>query len=340
MEEPLPPKKTEVEETLQFLKREEVRTMAKDVAKLREQEATKERERITDIKTEPQQALQTQGAKLKPSLMPHAEKPRMVLPKARTRFEKILIRLVVAGILIFILSNGIAFGYWYFIKKRGAQITPSPQPSPEAMAGEAEPGNGNQVSTGNLVSPTPIVFFETPQEKTVDAAATDNLLLLLSNVLKEEHQQGFTRILFKKQGGDAFLTTKEFLTRTNLVMPGPLLSLLKEDFMVFVYSSPGRKRLGFIAELSQTDGAQDMLKGWETTLQQDTKPLWEIVGQKGSAYTPFFRQTAYQNNVVRFQTFSVIDFGVVYTLFGTKLILATSFESVTKAVDLLIQSRP
>ena len=138
---------------------------------------------------------------------------------------------------------------------------------------------------------------------------------------------------------NAALTTREFLDKAAVVMPESLLSLLNQDFMLFVYSSPGRKRLGIIAELAVTEGMQDILRNWETTLEQDAKPLWEIVGQKGSAYTSFFRQAVHQNNLVRFQTFSVVDFGVVYALFGTKLILTTSFESLTKAVDLLIQSR-
>ena len=122
-------------------------------------------------------------------------------------------------------------------------------------------------------------------------------------------------------------------------MPEPLQSLLKDDFMLFVYSSQNRKRLGIMAELALTEGVQDILKTWETTLEQDTKSLWEMTGQKGSAYTSFFRQSVHQNNLVRFQTFSVLDFGIVYTLFGSKIILTTSFESLTKAVDLLIQSR-
>lgn len=46
------------EEKLEFLKREEVRTMAKDLARLREQEAKKERERIAKLKTEKEARLE------------------------------------------------------------------------------------------------------------------------------------------------------------------------------------------------------------------------------------------------------------------------------------------
>ncbi|MDO8474122.1 MAG: hypothetical protein Q7S62_01015 [bacterium] len=348
MAEPLPSKKPEVEETLQFLKREEVRTMAKDVALLREEESKKERERITQIKTEePKKETETgmkipQPQPIPPSLMPHAEVQKPVFVKAKTHSEKIVIRLIVIGVLLFILSNGLAFGYWYFTRKKMAEITPAPQQTPTtepAPASPTEPATTSLDVGGEGVAPTPVLFFGAVQEKTIEVAVADNLLSLLSNTLKEEYLQGFTRIRLQNTEDKTFLTTREFLNKAAVALPEPLLALFKKDFMLFVYSSPGRKRLGFIGELYQIEGVQDILRTWETTLEQDTKQLWGIVGQKGSAYTPFFRQTVHQNSLVRFQTFSALDFGVVYTLFGTKLILATSFESLTKAVDLIIQSR-
>ena len=356
MPEPLPQKKQEgEEETLQFLKREEVRTMAKDMARLREQEAKKERERITKIKTglpaqagEPRQEapvlVQTpkpqpiQGAKTRsgserpmpPPLMPHAEglptvrqEQKPVFLRTKTRSEKILIRAIIIGILLFILLNGITFGYWYFIERKAGAGTGSTEPILQYSPAPIQ---------------TPAAFFETLQETTINLGAADDLIALVSDTLEKEYPQGFTRILVKNEGG-SFLTTQEFLRRAGIAAPEPLLSLLQNDFMLFAYSSPARKRLGIITDLAQSEGAQDIIKNWEATVEQDTKPLWEIVEQKGSAYTPFFRQTAYQNNQVRFQTFSELDFGIVYTLFETKLILTTSFESLTKTVDLLTQNR-
>lgn len=321
--------------------------MAKDVAQLREEEAKKERDRIAKIKIEepekatqvptsqqpqPVQGLKTQSGSerpIPPSLMPHAQVQKPIFVRARTRSEKVLIRIIVIGILLFILLNGFAFGYWYFTRKAVVQVIPTPQPTPPAKVEEP---------TAQPPAPETLVFFDTAQEKTITLGATDTLIALLSGALKEEYPQGFTRILIKKEGG-AFVTFREFLNKTDVSMPESLLLLLKEDFMLFVYSSPDKKRLGVIGELALTEGVEGLLRNWETTLEQDTKPLWEIVGQKGSSYTPFFRQAVHQNNLVRFQTFSAVDFGVVYTLFGSKLILSTSFESLTKAVDQILQSR-
>ncbi|MBI2123704.1 MAG: hypothetical protein HYU04_00405 [Candidatus Wildermuthbacteria bacterium] len=342
------------EEKLEFLKRDEVRTMAKDMALLREEEAKKERERITKIKAEPAETRQDVstsggiqagppqsskaglGGEPKHSLMPHTEAAKPVFLRARTRSEKIIIRAIVIGILLFILLNGLAFGYWYFMRKKVVEITPAPQPTPTTEPAPASPAVAPQ-SEG--VAPAPVLFFDAVQEKTIEVAAADNLLFVLSEALKEEYPQGFTSIRLQHTENAAPLTTGEFLEKATVVMPSSLSALLHEDFMLFAYASPGRKRLGIITELAQTEGVQDMLRAWETTLEQDTKSLWEVVGQKGSAYTPSFRETTYKNIPVRFQTFSVLDFGVVYGLSDTKLILATSFESLTRAVDLLLQNR-
>ncbi len=134
MLEPLPQKKAEdAGETLEFLKREEVRTMAKDIAQLREEETKKERERIAKIKIEePSQPTP-------PPLMPHAQEQKPVFLNARTRSEKVLIRVVVIGVLLFMLLNGLAFGYWYFTRKKIMEIVPSPQSTSTTEPAPASP---------------------------------------------------------------------------------------------------------------------------------------------------------------------------------------------------------
>jgi len=43
----------------------------------------------------------------------------------------------------------------------------------------------------------------------------------------------------------------------------------------------------------------------------------------------------YQGISLRFQTFSVIDFGIVYGIIDDKLLFTSSFESFKRAVDQL-----
>ena len=114
--------------------------MEKDIAQLREQEAKKERERIAKIKiaAEPQPAQSSKPlltgpeSPAPPSLMPHEEKCKPIFPKTRTRFQKILIRIILMGVFLFILLNGLAFGYWYLTRKKVVEIIPIPKPTPSA----------------------------------------------------------------------------------------------------------------------------------------------------------------------------------------------------------------
>lgn len=271
--------------------------MAKDVAKLRAKEAQEERERISKITITPE----SQPKPIPPPLMPHEEKQkpsftgqRMVLPKARTRFEKILIRFVVAGVLVFILVNGIAFGYWYFTKKRVLEITPSPQPTPEAAAGEAEP--------------------------------IPSLFSLFQTLLAKEDAQGLTTMPVKGKVSE-------------LPFPAQLKEIIQDEFVIFSFVSQDKKRLGFMFQLQNAQEAPEILFQWEPSMEGDLKHLWDSIGQKGSAYVPFFRQTSYQNSVIRFQTFSVKDFGIVYALKGNTLFITSSLESMKAAVDQIIQSK-
>ena len=107
------------DEKLEFLKREEVRTMAKDIAKIREEEAKKERERIANFKKEakkpkkPQVVLSQQPA---PKKQEPLKRPLMQRHPLK-RSEKLFIRFLVSGVLLFLLFNVVAFGFWYFFQR-------------------------------------------------------------------------------------------------------------------------------------------------------------------------------------------------------------------------------
>ncbi|KPJ71240.1 hypothetical protein AMJ50_02855 [Parcubacteria bacterium DG_74_3] len=98
------------DEKLEFLKREEIRTMQKDIARLRESEAQKERERIAALKSEKVKKIVREKA---PEEKP-AEKEEKIsisrLPKP-SPFKKYSIRLLV--LLIFFLLAGSFI--WFFV---------------------------------------------------------------------------------------------------------------------------------------------------------------------------------------------------------------------------------
>ncbi len=118
-------KPEEKEEKLEFLKRAEVRTMQKDIKRLRETEVEKERERIIGLETE----------KKKTKAQPEQEREKVARetlipkpPKRPASSRKFLVR--IGFILLSVLIIG--FFYWFFVYERAIfkDIFPSKQESP------------------------------------------------------------------------------------------------------------------------------------------------------------------------------------------------------------------
>ena len=129
---PSPDKKGE--EKLEFFKREEIRTMGKDLLKLREEEAKKEREKIIGLKAEGKK----NEEKISKETYP-AEKPaRRFLPPVFTRpifsrlspFEKIFIRTALIIIIVLFLFFISTFWYWYSNEMKKLSYSPLPTPTP------------------------------------------------------------------------------------------------------------------------------------------------------------------------------------------------------------------
>ena len=114
------------EEQLEFLRREDIRTMAKDMARLREEEAKKERERILQLQASPsggqEKHKKQQGqpvAAKEPSQTPltpsgvalRASPSGIDLPKPLSRAKKIFVRVAIIFLILFIIANVIALIY-------------------------------------------------------------------------------------------------------------------------------------------------------------------------------------------------------------------------------------
>lgn len=377
------------EEKLEFLKREEVRTMAKDIAKVREQESKKEQERIaslremsrrdTGLKKEAQpkkpEIVLSQHPEKKPGVTvkdsagappkapapakqftpaPKQPEPPLIPRRPLKRSEKLFIRLIVGGVVVFLIFNAVAFGFWYFFQRE-----PGPQQKSDLQRSETLTDSNDSTLQKSLTSsqeqdlepapeplpevsqeqppaptptPTAVSFFEAPQQEILLGNSRE-LLRELEAFLSAPPALGLLNIVVKTQLG--ILTTEEFLEKSQITMPQTLKEKLTENTMLFSYHQDNKKRLGAVFELKDTEGVTEQLQSWEQTLEQDTASFFDIIGGKGSAYSPLFRSSIYQGTPVRFQTFSVIDFGIVYGIVDNMLLLTSSFESFQRAVDQL-----
>ncbi|MDP4007209.1 MAG: hypothetical protein Q8P55_01250, partial [bacterium] len=320
----------------------EVRTMAKDIAKVREKQSRQEGERIAGQKPEvilSQEPKKEPGAILNvhpegftkspagvKQLTPAPKKPGqtqkpLASPRSRTKFEKLFIRFLLTGIIIFLVFNAVAFGFWYLFQRESAETK---EPAQEQQVTKEEPTPTPE--------PVPTSFFEAPQQELLLGNSRE-LLQELKTLLSSPLTLGFLNIVVKTQLG--ILSTKQFLLRSEITMPPALKEKLTESIMLFSYHADNKKRLGVIFELKETEGVTEQLQSWEQTLEQDTRGFFDIIDKKGTGYAATFSFSTYQGIPVRFQTFSVIDFGIVYGVINNKLLLTSSFESFQRAVDQL-----
>jgi len=124
------------EEKLEFLKRDEIQTMEKDVAKLREGEAQKERERVSSLMPEEKtEKVKMEDIRREPLGKTEEPKKDILIPRPPQKppiSRKLLIR-VLPILLVFLIAG---FLYWYFAIR--ADETPSQAP-PETEQPEETP---------------------------------------------------------------------------------------------------------------------------------------------------------------------------------------------------------
>ncbi len=315
----------ETGEKLEFLHREEVRTMAKDMARLREEEAKKERERILALQVEKNTA--PAPAPLPAPVTPKSPEPEKIvlIPPPYTppsRIEKIFIRMAIAGFVLFLAANAVAAAYFFFWRK-------SPQPIPPPQQEEQHPVPEAPAPPEPLVPPASLI--KEGNTITLEYADTSQIPELLSQSLQRVLPQGFTRVLAQSQ--QEYTSTKTILEAFSVVPPQELGDLLGDNTTPFVLFSNGKNHLGFVMEVNDPEQGLALMKSWEPTLERDTENLFGIMGEKGTGYVSFFRGTSYKQIPIRFQTLSNKDFGIVYALSGNRLVLAESLESMKALID-------
>ncbi|MDO8633089.1 MAG: hypothetical protein Q7K38_00865 [Candidatus Wildermuthbacteria bacterium] len=325
--------KTPEEQPLELLKREDVRTMAKDMALLREQDAQKERAKIgSSPRPQPEQTPgQTPGVQeALPQQTPGVQAPEVApqpsvfaMPesgaaKKPSQFRKLFIRVLLVLVILFVIINAIALAVFLLQKDAGPA---SPQPSP--------------------VTPEPVqipsALFEISNAEQIDLDKNGDLLKALEQVFERERVAGFTRVVITLSEEKRVWNTKEFLSGLGIQAPQSILDTLQENFTLFTFKSPqnSRERIGFALALSGNETTEQALADWESTLERDFALFFSFQGQKDSSAVRFFRETLYKGVKIRFQTYSAQDLGLCYALIDNTLVFTSSLESMKAVVDKL-----
>jgi len=345
----------EQKEKLEFLKREEVRTMQKDLQKLKEGEALKEGERIAALKTEENQGVKKIEIIPKPrEEKPEKEKERK-LPKPLSTFEKILIRTVAVFVIFLILIST----FWYFgVKKAGIElpkiniseihmprtglpkiqlpwvrpVTPvlppiTPSPTTPVTTPETIP---------EIIIPSSLISVE--KTKTVEINNLGEIPNAFAQLLNENFgEKIFVRILIKNLPSNQLVNLRDFLNSFGIEATGNLYQKLDENFTLFVYSQEEGKRIGFIAKVKDNEDLQELMTSWEPKMKSDFESLFSLMNKTGGALVPYFKSASYQNVSFRYQTFSIPHFGICYSIYDNYFIFTSSGKSMMKIIDQLTQ---
>lgn len=321
------------EERLEFLKREEIRTMQKDIARLREIESQKEREKITAIIVE---------EKIKPPLTRPLERPGKEIPKTEkvpldtlipkpphkkpSSFQKILVR---AGVIILFCFLIIGFLYWFF-EVRKPTTSPAGGPEVGQPAEEALPPGEEIVERPEIIIPQPLISVQA--FRTPEISGIEEIPEIFSQLMKEElPENGFTQVAIKNLSENRLATFEDLSASWRIEVPPEIYQKLEPDFTLSIFNQKQGKRVALIGKVKDKEGLNEILKNWETRIKSEGL---SFAGKKIPTLVSSFRTSSYKNVSFRYLTLSKADFGICYAWTSDGyFILTTSFESMKRVID-------
>ena len=332
--------KNEKKEKLEFLHREEIRTMQKDVARLREIEAQKERERIAKLKTEAEVKSKKEKEEIERKKKEKIKEKIITLipksPKKPTLLAKIIVRVIV---VMFFLSV-ISFLCWFFAinkekipeerlskkekieNKIDEEIMPPEEKIPEEK-------------TIEIIIPPPLITVTATE--TQDITSLEEIPNFLATVSEKKFpEKTFTRILFKNITENKVLELKDFFQAFEIKTPTDFFDKLTNDFTLFIYSSENLNRLGFIVKIKDKEEFSNLVKTWEKTMEKDTELLFKTLGKKGPSFVPYFKDAHYQKQTFRYISFPPANFGICWSIVDDKFIFTSSGESMMAVINKII----
>jgi len=317
----------EIEEKKELLKREEIRTMGKDVARLREIEAQKERERIAALKLG---EVKKEEEKITPPEIsaPPAEAKRVEevlipkpLPKKPSPFKKVLVRGIICAVLLLIFGSLL----WSFILKKPAEevILPAEEEIIPAEEKEEEIIEKPEIS----IPPSLISAAET---KVSEISQNEEIPEVIRQLMAEELPLGtFTRIVIKNTSENRLSSLEDLSQAFQIEAPEEIFQKLGPDYTLALYPQEQGKRVAFVTKVKEKEGLTELLKDWETKLREGVF----VSGEELSPLVPYFKETSFKGITFRYLTISREDLGICYLILDDYFILATSFESLKKTIE-------
>ena len=231
-------------------------------------------------------------------------------PRKPSLFDKLWIRIVFGLLALAILGGLATFWYWYLVVKDKAE---------EKIQEEVKE---------ELVIPTSLIVVE--KSETLEVADSREIPNVFSGVLnKDLGEKQFTRVIIVNTAENKVAGMQEFFTAFQAAVPAELID---DAFTLFLYSTAGINRLGFVVEIKGTD-LNASIKSWELTMENDLDNLLVSSGKTEPSSVTYFQEATYKNNVFRYLSLQPKNFGVCWSIIDNYFILTTSGESMIKTID-------
>ena len=342
------------ENKLEFLKREEIRTMEKDIRRLREAEAEKEKERIIALEVEKDEVKIEEKPKIIPEAEPVPEPELELAPELTSRVEpevkpikpeslpgetlipkppkrpsplrKILIRV---GILLFLVLL-FWFNYWLFGQEKlsiGDFFPFGQEPEKEEEKEPEEPSEKPEI-----VIPSSLILVE--ETITFEIAEDREIADVFGRILMMElPQDKFARIVIKNVKENRLVTLEDVAQAFQIDIPKEFLPVTKtSDFTLLVYPQKEGKRGALVFKIEQKEGLLQLLQDWETKIEREG--LF-VSGNKIETIASSFEDYSFDQNPFRYLTIGKSDSGVCYALFDDYFVLTGSFAGMEKIIQAL-----
>lgn len=342
------------EEKLVFLKREEIRTMAKDLARLQEELARREKEKIGQLAAAEKTRQETLAReKIATTLIPktagaalESSPAELLAPRASlaaTKWQKILVRLaLVLSFLVSLLALG--FLYWYF-RVREKPFLSSPRPS--TTSGSSTPSSSPSSSATPSITPSktptpsstvlPPALIPVQETQILRLNGAETLPQLLSQSLGDlaKRTDGFFQVALQKN--DSFLGFNGFLTELGVNLPPAVkqsVSDQAQDFTFFVYVKNHVGRWGLLVRANSRQATDQALLNWEKSMSPDFQSGLAVLGA-APATDKNWKAAKYRSNLFRYLTLSGENLGLSWATTPDFLLITSSGESLMRALDQL-----
>lgn len=325
------------EEKKEFLKREEIKTMSKDVSQLREIEAQKEKERLMALEAQKEQ----QKASSPPSFLPteealkkfEREQPKSFAPEIPEEIsssnKNVWARIVIIVVVLLVIGGAL---YWFLTMRK--------QPAPNGTEQLSITTTTEEVVEQPEEPVIPPSLFEMQSFqilRLLTVTSPEDIPLMLSQFLATDSTStSFTRILIKDATNNKYLGLGEFFSAFHIATPAGFLDKLNDEFTLFVYSNNGINRLGLATGIKDNENLYALGKSWEPTMESDTEALFTSLNEVKTKSPTFFKQAYYKKYPFRYASFSDNKFGICWSAYNY-FIWTTSGEGMLRTIDIILK---